>query len=645
MSRNRNTKKNKPSVTDIRKPDDDRSSVGWWVARTELSDIHMPSSDRGIRILSACVAALIVLIILIAGYFFFLRVQAMQSTNAIFQNLSDMIDRPFSSTNSTENLNIASSSEYGLNILTAIPLLEDITSGFSDIDKFSEDMISTQAELDTLRSGGLNLFLTGNGSELLNQLNALDSNLKTLGTLGTSIRNLESQFNALNSGTAVSFFTTGTDLQRDTDGLDSLITLLQQPNSHVLILFENTSIERPGGGRIIAYADATIAGGSLSGFSVGNISSLQSYDQKIVPPLQLQTIETSWKLSDTDWFADFPTSASEILNRFENAEQAEGSPEQYSAVIAITPQVISNLVDILGPIQLLDGKSLTAVNLNSEINQLGEVGFLRQFLLALEGQAANFTSDQRANLAPIALDWISDRDVMVYFTDPKLEELINDYNAGGQIYPISSGYTGDYLAVTHTDIIGNSDSQDSLSLNSTIGSDGTIENDLDITRENQSDSLNQEYFQVIVPSGSKLISVIGNTHNTVSPPINYANSNYIEDPLVQKIESTRDIDPDSLAESYIVGNNTVFGFWLSLLPGVTQTVSVTYDSPQITLQNGENYQFVVERQPGEDASLIYSLQAPQGWSWQQANSSNYLYSSNALSGRTILNINLEHNGS
>ncbi len=648
MYRHRDNRNKGQNVTDIRKPERSHGFSGSRLSKTDFSNIHIPRSKRGIKIFSALVAVAVMALLLGGGYLLLLRNEAARSTNALFEGLSTMVYGPFAPSNPSQNAGEnqgAVPPKYGFNFLGILPIFRDIPTGFADMQKFAGLLVQTQVSLTELRSTGLSLFLDGRGSQLLAQLSNLDTDLKGLSSTGDSIRNIASEFSALTPDAATNYFSTGADLQRETDALDSLIALLGQPNSHILVLFENTDIQRPGGGRISAYADATISNGSMIGFTVSDINSLQAYDQKVVPPMQLQTVETSWKLRDLDWFPDFPTSAAKIISRIEEAEQFQGSPQTYVGAIAVSPRVVQDMVNVLGPVQLANGKNVTAVNFNTEVTQLGYVNFLNQFLTAVEKRASDLSGDEKANMLGVASDWIANRDVRVYFSDPKLEGLVNQYDLGGQTYTTMSGYVGDYLSVVHTDIGGGSIIPDSLSLNSSIGTDGTVSNDLSITRRNQNPYVNQEYFQVMVPSGSKLVSVIGNTHNTITPLMNYKQSGYIEDPDIVNIEATREVDPDSLAESYSIPGHEVFGFWFSLPPGATGTVSVTYDSPQISLESGESYQFVIERQPGENANIIYSVQAPQGWQWQQANDPMYLYSSENLPGRTTLNINLVKNGS
>ncbi|MCL4405021.1 MAG: DUF4012 domain-containing protein [Patescibacteria group bacterium] len=640
------SKNDERKFSDIRKPKSSRHLKSKWLPKADFSDVHRLHSDRGLKIFAAVVAALVVIALLIGGYLLVLRWQATKSTDTLFGSLGNLVYNPFAlSVQNASSSQPAASPPYGSSLLNVIPALKNIPAAFTNLQKFAELMIQAQASLVELRSDGLVSFLDGNGSQLLAELNSLDASLKDLNSTGDAVRNLMAGFGALNAGTANNYFSTGTDLQRETDALDAIVALLNQPESHVLVLFDDTSLERPGGGSISAYADLATASGSLSSLNAYDINALQPYDQKVVPPLQLQAIEASWKLRDSNWFFDFPTSASEVLSRIENAQQSENIKVTYGGVIAVSPQVIQGLVDVLGPVQLPDGREVTAVNLSKMTTQLGYIPFLNQFLPAVVKRAAALSSDEKGNLLKVAGQWLSNRDVMFYFNDPRLEELVNEYDLGGQMYPISSGYDGDYLAVVRTDVSGVNNSSDALSLRSTIGSDGTVQDDLSITRKNNSNYTDQEYFQVIVPSGSSLTSLIGNTHDTVTPLINYKRSNYSVDSTVAATEATRQVDPNSLAESYNMAGHTVFGFWLALLPGATGSVSVAYYSPMITLSNGENYQFTVERQAGENANIIYSVQAPQGWEWQQANDSTYLYSSEGLPGRTTLNLTLTKNGS
>ena len=115
------------------------------------------SSNRGIKIFAALGAIVIVVVLLGAGYLFLLRGEATNSTNILFEGLSNIVYGPFAP-NSIQDVQQISQgttpSKYGESLLNLIPLLKSIPSRISDIQKFAGLMVQTEASLESLRSSG-----------------------------------------------------------------------------------------------------------------------------------------------------------------------------------------------------------------------------------------------------------------------------------------------------------------------------------------------------------------------------------------------------------------------------------------------------------------------------------------------------------
>jgi len=113
--------------------------------------------------------------------------------------------------------------------------------------------------------------------------------------------------------------------------------------------------------------------------------------EKVVPPRPIQKISTAWSLHDSNWFADWPTSAQKIIWFYERAGGATAD-----GVISLTPSIVERLLALTGPIAMPEyGVSFTEENFVDLLQQKVEVDYDK-----LENQPKKIMAD----FAPKFLD-------------------------------------------------------------------------------------------------------------------------------------------------------------------------------------------------------------------------------------------------
>src|SRR6185503_15609297 len=112
-----------------------------------------------------------------------------------------------------------------------------------------------------------------------------------------------------------------------------------------LMLFQNYDEIRGTGGFIGTYGVVKVENGKIQSLKIDSIYDLDGSNySRIAAPGPFQPEIPKWGMRDANWFADFPTSAKKILQMYEHGvETADG-------VIAFTPQLFENILNLTGPI-------------------------------------------------------------------------------------------------------------------------------------------------------------------------------------------------------------------------------------------------------------------------------------------------------
>ncbi|MBI4281033.1 DUF4012 domain-containing protein [Candidatus Uhrbacteria bacterium] len=387
-------------------------------------------------------------------------------------------------------------------------------------------------------------------------------------------------------------------IRTDFDFTIELLPALQEFLGHdrvkrYLIVFQNSNELRPTGGFIGSYALVDLDRGNLRIVDIpggGPYELACCLTEQVRAPAPLGLIEPRWQFHDANWFPDFPASARKLMWFYEKS----GGPS-VDGVIAVNSSLLPKLLSILGPIEAPEfDRLLTPENVIEETQKIVEQEYDR-----VENQPKKFiallaprllekilaaSSDELLAIASLANESFPSKEIQIFVTDPELQETFSRAGWTGEMRQTN----GDYLLLASANIAGGKTSgavQTSLALETTIAENGGIINKLEITRTHhgkKSDPRaglrNIEYLRVFVPEGSTLLAAEG----FEAPPeelFEEPPTGYRTDDDLENVARSAVIDPASGTVISREHGKTVFGNWLQLDPGVTQTIRLRYQLP------------------------------------------------------------------
>lgn len=364
-----------------------------------------------------------------------------------------------------------------------------------------------------------------------------------------------------------------------------------QSEQRYLIIFQNTDELRAAGGFMGSYATAKFDQGKLLEFNIppGGTYDLQAgLRANIEPPQPITAVSPRWEFQDTNWFADFPTSAKKIMSIYEKS-----GGTTVNGVIAINSTILPELLKLTGPIHLptsgleVNDQNVvttleTVIDTNKEVNKPKKV--LGELSDALLKSLSDQPSSTLPKLSKILLNSLTGREIQVYLKNPELQNIISAHSWDGKLIKTD----GDYLNIVSTNIAGgktNGVINDVVSLKSVINEDGGVTNILQITRTHRGNSdqpltneKNNDYLRVYVPLNATLISAFG-FEPLDSEAFRSAEFTVEKDPELSIIKSTTTLDLASKTEIFSENGKTVFANWVQVNPGETRTVTITYRLP------------------------------------------------------------------
>jgi hypothetical protein len=380
-----------------------------------------------------------------------------------------------------------------------------------------------------------------------------------------------------------------------------------------LILSQNNDELRPTGGYISTYGWMTLRRFRITeyGYSPTTADSPTPPPESMaenlsIPPWWIQfpkPIYTAW---DGSWYADYPSTASMSAWYYDNGANPF-SP--IDGVISIDITGFEYILKALGDITVPDYDSVVTANSFREvIYRIRAEGTddatadleHKQYLVALYNQIlAQWQgldgADSQAVLTAV-LRAIQEKHIMLYFTEPRLNELMDILGWSGKQTP----GTGDYLMVVDTNM-GNKSNHSilrSVTYDVAIQPDRTLKSRTTIAYD-YPDSLakldpavkpehygNQiDYFnlmQVFVPQGSKVTST----------------DNLEKEPTIAQINGA-----DVLVNLIVVGYDS------------TERFQYSYDTPAVIEEIGpyHRYKLLLQKQAGTNADkVIVTVTLPAG---------------------------------
>lgn len=381
---------------------------------------------------------------------------------------------------------------------------------------------------------------------------------------------------------------------------DYIPQLIGYPNqANYLILLQNNTEMRPTGGFIGTYALVQLKDSKVENLFIDDVYNLDKTAKEtlfITPPWQLtKWNDTSqWFLRDANWSPDFPTSA-ERVEWFYTQESRKDL--DFTGIIAITPDVISNVLDLVGPITT-HGITFTGENLievleyrvEMEFRELGIPMSERKAVISdlaaeLQNRLEKLPKEKLLDMANLLKKNLDEKHVLLFFNDKNLENIAKDSGWAGEIRSTDS----DYLMVIDSNI-------GSLKTDSVMDKSIKYETILK-TPENEDEYLvgkvtatytnngkfawnltrYRDFVRIYTPQGSELISAVG---MMADDRTNEIGKIYTEDEF----------------------EKTVFGAFIAIEPKETKTLIIEYKLPaRIKDQlDQDKYSLLVQKQPGTE---------------------------------------------
>ncbi len=565
---------------------------------------------------------------------------------------------------------ISSFNSANLNFSSAQKTIDEFGSGFAGVlsDLPINTPLSTAKNISlagtniSLAGGNVAQFLKGlsqfDKSEFLtSQLKATNKDITVIAAyLRGAVANLENaDINYVPQSYREKFVIAQKQLKAIADNFENLSQDMPLLNRMIgseghsqkyLLLFENNSEIRASGGFIGSYGIIDIENGEIKNMFIDGIFNPDGQlKEKIVPPMPIQKISASWSMHDANWFADFPISAQKVALFYEKTGGAT-----VDGVIAITPNVIENLLEVAGPIYVPEyGVTINSENFLSmtqlQVEELydKEENKPKQFLADLapkimekllenDGLSQEEKIKKYLRLADIMEKILKEKHMILFHRDSDIENMIIERGWGGKV--LNSG--GDYLNVINSNINGyKTDAviDQKINFKTEILADGSIIDTVKITRAhnggesdyNWYNRVNANYMRVYVPLGSELLEAEGHTLEKYEPPIDY--SEFKVDPDVQKIEKTIKIHPESGTQVFEESGKTVFGNWVYVSPKEVAEVTYKYRLPyKINFDDftkpADKYSVLIQKQIGSAKSdFSVSIQLPLNWKniWHSEN--------------------------
>lgn len=608
-----------------------------------------------------------------SGYLWNFKNKAMVSGHSIYDSLKSAVT-------SLSNLQIDSADssikdaqkqltdlQASVSLFSLVPILKEIPNTIGQVNEVTVKLSNINKNIGHIKLEGVKLLLGKGDSQLLDVLKSIKGDMEFINNSVGDLRNKAFQFGALPAEASQNYLALDTKADRFGSSLDALIELLEkQGATHLLMVFENPSEIRPGGGFVGSYADVILENGSIKSIDVDDIYHPDRFsDLKTVPPKQLQAITTNWGARDANWFFNFPDSAEATINMIQSSSLYEDEGIKFDGVIAVNVRVMEDFLQLIGPIKIDEyNMVLTQDNFLKEVQAEVEAGRdkipgqnpkkVLKFIMpkVLEGLQELSEGDKSLLINGLAYR-LANKDIKFYFKDTRLESIVAELGLSGQVYEAQANWNGDYLAVVDTNIAGGKTDafvNQKIELASKINSQGVLINNLTVTRshygQNEKESwykqTNQNFIKVFTPLGSKLVALTGSTPKTVKPAINYAKSGYSVDAKLAAIEGTEEVLKEFNAYSYIESGKKVFGSWFNLPAGQTKAMSLTYSGQdKIDVKSGTVFEFVMDKQAGVESKFDYILEAPEGFAWRETGDFIYHYKTDSIRSRLYIKLTLD----
>ena len=399
-----------------------------------------------------------------------------------------------------------------------------------------------------------------------------------------------------------------TELTQASNILDQLIPLTKilpilggyPEQNHFLIILQNNDELRPSGGFIGVYGLLTSQNGEISSLKTYDsyhldMPAVGKWNYSAPEPISKYLKVSNWYFRDSNWSPDWPQASEKMIEIYNGEKTAIGEEkENFSGVIGITPNFISNLLKITGPITV-NGETYNENNLQTLLQYNVEVAYKEQDISSWDRKNIinDLISELKTRLFSLPTNRLNEvldslqkdieaKNIQFYFTNPDKETLIKSLRASGEIVKYNGN--NDYLMVVDANLAAfKSDAvmQKDITYNFKYDKNSDLNSSLVLNYKHDGDfnwrtTRYQSYTRVYAPLGSEFVSLNG---------------------LDEKTSDLSISNDEKL-------NKTVFGFFLVIEPGTDKEISLKYRLPanvKKEIQNNNAYNLIWQNQAGSRA--------------------------------------------
>ncbi|MBI2327137.1 DUF4012 domain-containing protein [Candidatus Curtissbacteria bacterium] len=376
-----------------------------------------------------------------------------------------------------------------------------------------------------------------------------------------------------------------------------------------LVLLQNNTELRPGGGFIGNFAEITFDEGKLKNVSVEDIYTIDGQlKEKIEPPVELKAklgVDRLY-LRDSNWSPDSTLNAKTARDFYkkETGKDVDG-------VFTIDLTLVQNLLAKIGPVTLNDynNEEITAENI-FEKGESHEIGFFpgstakRDFFGSLQrALIAKILSSQASSwpaIFQVVKDGLSQKHIILAFDNPILGTYVATHHWDNPFPPTyfnpadDATETRDFLALSEANLGANKVNrvlERKIAYEMTIGRDADLVAKVTITYKNNSQAETWpagkyvNFLRVYAPFAASLFEHKQSLRSS-------------DDPAGLKNGDKQDLKDVTITTQ---GNLTVFSTFVEVPVKSEKVVSFTYRIPKnIKLEKAPYYHLYIQKQPGTE---------------------------------------------
>lgn len=412
---------------------------------------------------------------------------------------------------------------------------------------------------------------------------------------------------AISSLSAISnvskFLPIAADEKKELQVVDSIVSELTKNDDKqrvFMVLLQNDAELRPGGGFLGQYAIIKLKNGEVISVLVEDANLLdQRIKTKIPTPFPFYRMMQlkNWKFRDSNFSPDFPTNVEKAKYFYRLSGR---SSTGIDGVIAVNSKVFDHLFNITGPISVPGyAGEFNSENASRKLEEIVEKAYIMNPEIDTQNRKAILktmapmmmekllTVGNITEIAKLFHNELKNRDVMIYFEDDNLQELVKSVHWDGSV---PSDWQGDYLMAIDANM-------GALKTDHYIKREMSY--DVDFTQEKPTVKLNIKYKNT-APYGDWRTSDYHSYLRVYVPD----GSTFVSSHMVSRLNTSKEF------------NKTYFGFKVDVVIGREVDGEIIYTLPENI--KSQDYKLLIQKQSGAgDVPVSIHIKTKEGDEYTQ----------------------------